>query len=737
MVGKFQRCCCRPGVAASSASLFLSILVCTSLSAREEQVVGYDRKQLLIARTSLAPHLDGVLDDAIWQEATRIDDLHQFNPVDQGEPSEASEFYLAYSRDYLYLGARLYDSDPKGIRASQLVQGKSLNADDQIKLILDTFNNGRTGYQFQVNPNGIRREGIFDAPDRLNRDWTGIWQVRSSIDERGWSAEMAIPFTTLNFGPEKDTWGFTVSRTIARKNEDIAWSSFNRSINPTTTGMLSGIYDIDQGVGLDVIPSMVSGLHTDYRTSNNMDRHEPSLNVFYKFTSNFTGAVTINTDFSATEVDNRQVNLSRFSLFFPEKRDFFLQDIDIFSFGGRSADNNNGLPFYSRRIGLGADGGPVDINAGLKLTGRIGRWNLGVLAVAQGDVPGLEGQQLLVARASVNVLSESSLGAILTHGDPLSDRRNDLAGVDFRYRNTRFSETHTLRGDFFFQQSSTAELVGNDQALGASLQLETKGDGLGGHLGYERFGQDFNPALGFANRKGIDLLLAGAQWRRFLSDGIWRTVGSSFEFDHARSLDSGDLESENLTLAPLQLVSHIGTSLDFSVVRSREGLLEDFEIRPGIVVPRGKYEWLDHRVELSVGNQRRLAPVLSYRRGDYWDGKRRFYELGAEWRPGKHFFLRLNYRYRDIRLPAGAFDVRQVSADLNYAINAEWSLVNLIQYDNLSRTVGINSRLRWNPRAGEDLYVVLNYNLSSEGFFSGMERLQSDIAIKYTRTFRF
>ena len=304
------------------------------------------RKRVEIARTELEPEIDGVLDDPMWRTATVISDMHQVMPVDHGEPSERSEFYLAYNERFIYIGARLYDDDPSGISARQLMQGGGMGFDDAFEFILDTFNTGRTGYQFQVNPNGIRREGVYENPNSINNDWTGIWLVESRVDDQGWTAEVAIPFNTLNFDPNMTEWGFTVSRKIARKNEEIAWSSFNRNTSPSTAGLIYGIRDIRQGVGLDVIPSIAMADNKDYIAGTNKKRIDPSLNVFYKITPNLTGAVTFNTDFSATEADNRQVNLSRFSLFFPEKRDFFLQDVDIFSFGGRSGGGRGG---YGRR----------------------------------------------------------------------------------------------------------------------------------------------------------------------------------------------------------------------------------------------------------------------------------------------------------------------------------------------------------------------------------------------------
>jgi len=698
------------------------------------------RKRIEITRfvDEMEPVIDGVLDDDIWEKATVISDLHQFQPVDHGQPSEESQFYIAYTDRYFYVAARLYDSEADGIIARQLVQGGGLGSDDAFEFILDTFNNGRTGYHFQVNPNGIRREGVYENPNDLNRDWTGIWQVESRIDDNGWTAEVAIPFNTLNFDPETEDWGFTIARTIARKNEEMAWSSFNRRINPTTTGLISGIRDIRQGVGLDLIPSVIMATSENYNAGGETDqRFDPSLNLFYKITPNLTGALTFNTDFSATEVDNRQVNLSRFSLFFPEKRDFFLQDLDIFSFGGL---NQNGIPFYSRRIGLSRFGTPVDIDTGAKLTGRVGRWNVGGLAVRQGENDGLDAQNVFVGRAAANILSESSIGAILTHGDPTSDLGNTVAGVDFRYQNTRFSDSHSLRSNIWYQQSDTEGLNGNDKAFGISGNLDTQGDGIGGFASYEYFGDDFNPALGFANNTGVDSFGFGGVARKFTPGSSWiRSFFSFMRFGHTRFLDNGDMQSQNWFWRALALNTNRGDQIGIGPFRNREGLRRDFAIRPGVIIPAGDYTFGGFSGEIRGSNQRAFSPSINYSVGDYYNGERTQVRAGFDWRPNQHINLGLNYNYQDISLPVdgGDFDVRIVSANANYAFNSKWSWINLIQYDNFSDVVGLNSRLRWNPQAGEDLYLVVNYNFQSEGVFSHLSSNYSEIVLKYTKTLRF
>jgi hypothetical protein len=702
---------------------------------------GASRKRIEIMRLvmDMEPVIDGVLDDPMWESATVISDLHQFQPVDHGQPTEESVFYIAYNDRYFYVGARLFDSEAKGIIARQLVQGGGLGSDDAFEFILDTFNNGRTGYHFQVNPNGIRREGVYENPNELNRDWTGIWQVESRIDDKGWTAEVAIPFNTLNFDPATEEWGFTIARTIARKNEEMAWSSFNRRINPTTTGIISGIRGIRQGKGLDIIPSITMATSENYRTGGiTNQRMDPSLNVFYKITPNLTGALTFNTDFSATEVDNRQVNLSRFSLFFPEKRDFFLQDLDIFSFGGLS---QNGIPFYSRRIGLSRFGTPVDINTGAKLTGRIGRWNVGGLAVRQGDYDGLDSQNVFVGRVAANVLSESSVGAILTHGDPTSGLDNTVMGVDFRYQNTRFSEAYSLRGNMWYQQSNTEGLKGDAKAFGLQANMDTQGNGVTGFVNYEYFGEDFNPALGFANNTGVDSIGFGGVARRFTPSNRWgvRNIFSFMRFGYTRFLDTGEMQSQDWFWRALAFNTNRGDQIGIGPWYNKEGLRRDFAIRPGIIIPAGVYNFSGISGEIRGSNQRSISPSLNFSVGDYFNGERTQVRAGIDWRPNQHINLGINYNYQDISLPVqgGDFDVRIVSANANYAFNSKWSWINLIQYDNFSNVVGLNSRLRWNPQAGEDLYLVVNYNFQSEGVFSNLSSNNSEIVLKYTKTLRF
>jgi hypothetical protein len=713
----------------------LLLLGAVSANAQDVAAVGDsgEQKRTAIVLTDTPPVLDGVLDDAVWTQVAPIDDFHQFEPVDHAEPSERTLVYLAYDEDNLYVAARMWDSEPDQIRARQLVQGQSARWDDGFSIYLDPFNNKRTGYMFQTNPNGVRTEGTFETPTRLNRNWEDIWYAEARINDEGWVAEMAIPFKTLNFDPDNPDWGFTLERQIARKQESISWSSYNRQVNPGSAGLVSGFAGLQQGRGIDLVPSIVTGGSKDYDTDVSTNDTEPALDVFYNFTPSLTGVLTLNTDFSATEADDQRINLTRFGLFFPEKRDFFLQDVDIFSFG---ALRRNGMPFNSRRIGLSSSGNPVDMEVGAKVTGRVGRFNVGVLGVQQEGYEDINSSDLFVGRIAANVLRESSVGMIVTDGDPRSNLDNSLVGVDFRYRNSNLPSGATLAAEFWYQMTDTQGVDTEQDAWGIRLSSPNN-EGFEGEFGFQHLEENYNPALGFANRTGIDYTQASAGYSYWTSGHRWlRSTSHAFNFRNY-DLISGGLQSRSLFVEPIELETNNGDSIGTQLTYDRDVLLEPFEISDGVIIPVGDYEFSRYGFELSGANQRALAPSFEFDTGEFYDGDRMELSLGVDWRPNRRLALGLEYEYNDIELPGGDFVTRLIQINADVAFNARWSWLNLLQYDNESGSAGVNSRLRWNPRAGQDLYIVLNHGFSALGAFRDLESTQSQFSVKYTQTFRF
>ncbi len=361
------------------------------------------------------PVIDGVLDDEVWQLAEVVTDFHQIRPGDHVAPSENTEVRVVYTKDAIYIAAKMDDSEPDLIATPTLRHGQGLGPDDRLIVILDPYNTKRTAYRFETNLNGVRHDALYTTINSFDNNWSTIWDVKTSLYENGWIAEIEIPFKSLAFDPNTTTWGFNFGRGIRRRNEEMAWVSFNRTMNPSITGELTNMRGMDQGVGLDVVPSIALVRSDNQVISASEDQVNPSLDAFYRLTPSLNAALTINTDFSAVEVDSRQVNLDRFSLFFPERRQFFLNDADLFQFGNISNISNeaangasvqNGIPYFSRRIGLGSNGSTVGINYGGRISGRVGRWNIGTLAISQEGYEGIDSKNLFVSKISANVLQE-------------------------------------------------------------------------------------------------------------------------------------------------------------------------------------------------------------------------------------------------------------------------------------------------------------------------------------------
>jgi hypothetical protein len=639
---------------------------------------------------------------------------------------------LLYDKDAIYIGARLYDSDPSAITARILRQGDEVFGDDWFSVLLDPFHDRRSGYRFLTNPNGLRQEGLFQNISEEQWDWEGIWYTASTIDEQGWVTEIAIPFKTLSFDPENDTWGINFRRAIARRDERTGWVSRNRSSDPSTSGTVVGLVGLEQGMGLDVVPSLSIGERRPFDGTAATTDTDPSLDVFYKLTPSLTSALTINTDFSATEVDDRQVNLTRFGLFFPEKRDFFLQDADIFEFGGLE---QNGRPFHSRRIGLSDDGELIDLKVGGKLTGRVGRFNVGALSVRQDELEALPADNATVARASANLLAESSLGMIVTEGNPGQTVDNSLVGVDFLYRNSRLPGGKLVEVNAWAQESDTEGSTGDQGAYGVRVAMPNN-TGWRGGVGYTSLGEAFNPGLGFLNRPGVNTLYFGTQhtWRP--REGFARAITSGYDADRTE-LVNGELQSQSVEYELIRIESRLGDELGFEHEAEQELLDEDFEIHDGIVIPLGHYSFGMTGISLETADHRKVWGGVEYRTGDFYDGERTQIETEISWRPSGRFGAGIGYELNDIDLPQGSFVTRLVELRTDVAFSSKLSWVTRIQYDNVSEIMGVNLRLHWIPEAGREGFFVINHNLEDFDLDNRFHSALSEASVKFSYTFRF
>jgi hypothetical protein len=593
----------------------------------------------------------------------------------------------------------------------------------------------------------VRHDALYESVSAFQSEWTVIWDTAASVFDQGWTAELEIPFKSISFDSAIDTWGFNFGRSIRRRGEEMVWVSRNRSYNPSIMGLATGFTGMDHGLGLDIVPAASVNRQRVYAPSAADTDFERSLDVFYRLTPSLNASLTVNTDFSAAEVDDRQVNLTRFNLFFPEKRDFFLNDTDLFEFGRIGAGNsattpsseNNGRPFFSRRLGLSPSGAPVDLEYGGKLSGRVGRWNVGALAIRQDVFGAVDASAAFVGRVSANVLEESSVGVIVTSGDPNSNRRNSLGGVDFRYLNTHLPGGRVLEADGWFQRSDTEGLDGRDSAFGLGIRMPTNSTWRGG-LGYKEVGAHFNPALGFVSRTNVRDATADAGYTHFARGRILQTLFAGVDAERVSLLDGG-LQSSVLLGRLIEVRTNTGEQVNVHYSATEEVVAEPFTIYEDssrrVIVPPGRYSFGEKVLSTQTGGQRTFSGGVSYRSGDFYGGTRRNVGGQFAWKQSRHFAMGLRYDLNDIELPQGTFVTRLVrlTTDVNFSSTLYW--VNLIQYDNVSEVIGANVRLRWIPKAGQESLIVLNHRMEDRDQDNVFRSELTDLSVRISYTFRF
>jgi hypothetical protein len=674
--------------------------------------------------------IDGLLDDPAWRDAPSFDAFIQADPIAGATPSQPTRVWLAYDDENLYLGIRLFDEQPDEIVVRQMQRDASQQPDDRVSIVIDPFGKQREGYFFQVNAAGAKRDGLIDQGDRLRTEWDGIWDAKATIDGRGWIAEVAIPFKTIAFAPDAEAWGLNIERVIRRADEGARWATPVRGRGITDVGIagrLVGLEGLERGAGVDIKPFFTFTAGGGEAFEGQPD-YDVGGDVVFQITPDLTATFTVNTDFAATEVDARQINLTRFPLFFPEKRDFFLQDAGLFRFGGI---NQSPLPFFSRRIGL-VRGEEVDIRWGAKLTGRIDDFSVGLLSVRQAGFDDLDARQLSVGRLAYNVLEESSVGVIFTDGDPTSDRDNSLVGVDFNYRNTRDFPGAVLEAAAWGQLSQTEGAEEDESAIGGRFSFDS--DTFAANAFVAHVGEDYNPGLGFIARPGRREYNASARVRFRTDDQRdrvdLRTSGTAF------TTLGGEIETLSVTPLELTLGNQRG---DFGRLFYRveeENLLgESFEIAPNVVIDDGVYTFSRYGIELGTGETRALSASGRATFGGFYDGQRADRGVSLTWRPSRFFTAAVDYDQSDISLPAGSFRTEIARVRLNASFTPDISWNNFIQYDNFSDTVGLNSRLNWIVEPGREVFLVLNqgFDVADGGFASR----GTEMTVKVELTFRF
>jgi uncharacterized protein DUF5916 len=656
--------------------------------------------------------IDGLLSEAAWESAEAIDDFRQTDPVEGAMPSSRTRVQVLADARSIVIGVVCEQPEARVVSFS-VRRDAALDAEDHVRVVLGPFADGRSGYVFAVNPTGARYDALINpGGDSDNPDWDGIWEAATARLANGWSAEIRIPILTIAFKPGLHEWHFNVQRRIQARLETDRWASPNRQYRITQTsraGLLTSLPDFDLGVGLTVRPAVTGGGGIPAIDARVEGDFQPSLDVNQRIGANVLASATVNTDFAETEVDTRRTNLTRFPLFFPEKRTFFIEGDDIFAFGLGS--NQDVIPYFSRRIGL-IDGREVPILAGAKVNGRVGDTNFGGVAVATRSRTGVveNGAFMGVARVKHNLWRESWMGAIATVGDPLGRAGSWLGGGDFTYATSRFRGDKNLLVGAWGLATGRADLGGDATAHG--FKVDYPNDLVDMAVTYKRIGRDFDPSVGFVPRAAVQLWNLGANFSPRLARGPIQQM--FFELEPSLATDlSGRWESYRVFWAPINWRLRSGDRVEFNAVPVGERLTDPFEVARGVVIPPGSYEWRRYRLEAGTAQKRRLYSQVTWWFGDFYNGRLNQFQWTGAWNPRPIVTVEFSGERNVGRLASGDFTQTIAGTRIRVNVSPDLSIASYIQYDTDSEAVGTNTRLRWTFRPVADLFIVYNHNVRS------------------------
>jgi Carbohydrate family 9 binding domain-like len=658
---------------------------------------------------SEAPIVDGDLSDPVWQRAEAITEFYQLDP-NEGQPaSERTDVRFLYDTNNLYVYIYAYDRRPELIRGTSMNRDGNFGGDDTVRVYLDPLNTRRNGYQFVLNSLGGRIDQLIQNNSDFIREWNTIWTGKAKVVADGWTVELAIPFRDLSFDPTKPDWVIEFTREIRHLNERDRWSSVSAatlSTDISRSGTLTGITDINQGLGLDIQLYGAMRYRFDWQQPQRETKSARlSGNAFYKITPQLTGTLTVNPDFSDSPLDLLQVNTTRFNLFQPETRNFFLQDAATFEFGGRNfaatTDYNyppeNGSPFFSRNLGL-ANGVPVSIIGGTKLSGEYGGLGIGALSVVTNGTGDTKRSQVLSIARVTKTIGESKAGIMFTNGDPSGRSKNTLAGADFQYRNSNFQPGKVLLSDFYYVRSMS-DTKGDDDSFGAALNLPNEPWGLETRL--KQIGTNYTPALGFENRTGIRQFDGIAQYRRRDLSWRWLDVASSWYFvtdlsNHLESRENGIWTGVSLR------------STDELYVRAfdnYEDVPASFNIAGKVPVPAGQYHWTNGSIYIQTSSARPIFGRLDVLCCNYYNGHQVRASLRLDMRPNAMFQLAPRYTYTYLDLPGGLLNIHALATDFITNFTPDMQLYTELQYDNVSQKFALSIRYRWEYEPGQEIFA--------------------------------
>ena len=688
-----------------------------TLEATEQPGTQSERHNVVPTHAAQPPRLDGVLETEEWRNAAVIDEFTQQEPAEGDPATERTIVRLMYDDRALYVGVEAFDSLPGGVIATEMRRdSRQLLDEDNFQIILDTFNDQRSGYMFVTSPLGAKLEqqvaeegeggyrgGGSSTSSNINVAWDGVWDVAARPTDEGWVAEIAIPMVTLRF-PEADeqVWGVNFMRNIRRKNEQVFWAPIEKGYGLTRVsqaGTMRGLGGLDRGMDLRVTPYVLAGGRQDRNTAATLGGsgfNDVGLDVKYGVASGLNLDLTLNTDFAQVEVDEQQVNLTRFPLFFPEKRDFFLENAGMFSVKNQGISRLADL-FFTRRIGL-AGGQPIPIIGGGRLTGKVDRHNIAVMNIQTQEVGDRAGENFFVARYSRDIFARSKVGGIIVNKEAVGDAHyNRTFAVDASLTPHDF---FTMTG--FVAKTETPGISSDDGA--AHFNATWLSPGWRVYTEYTDLQDHFNPEVGFVPRIGIRRSKLHGQWNP--RPGKWgiRSMDPMMNIEYTTDQNNRLLSRRVHHMIGFQFED--GSNLTFIANREFEQLDVPFFITNEVTIPVGTYRFWNPSVRYGSDPSRRLSTNLSYAPQEFFGGTRLDWSAGVTFRATSRIAARTSFSRSDVDLPGGAFIADLAAAQFDLALSPEMTLRTLTQYNSTIDTISTSVRFNWIYKPGSDIYIA-------------------------------
>lgn len=696
-----------------------TILIVTFIIALSLSHEGY--AQLNAAYTTDSIRLDGVLNEAAWDKATPVSDFTQKELVEGAEPSELTEVRFLCDKDNLYIGIMCYDSNPEGIVHHELKQDGTLyRIEDNFTIVLDTYNDKRQGYYFAVNANSARYDGTFKTYESPNIEWDGIWDAASRITDKGWSSEIVIPFKTLRFpNTLEQTWGVNFRRQIVRKNEEIMWRAWKHNddiLHLSKGGTITIDRPLSSSHQMDIKPYLLAGAE-DTAGQDVDDKFKYGLDARYGISSNTTLTVTANTDFAQIESDREVINLTRYEEDYPEQRDFFLENSELFTFSQGMTN-----VFYTRRIGLSQDRREIPILGGAKLTQKNGSFNLGVMTIQTEAKYGIPSTNYSVMRMKKDIFRQSYIGLVATSKIESDGHDNQVFGGDMVLKTDRFMGDKTFEVQSYLVGSLTdGASHGN---LAGRMFVNYPNDLINAFILYHAIGPGFNPEMGiiYGKKPGVHQYMTTVDYKPrpdipYIKQFSFEPVYFNYYMDMDRKMIARYIKAR-----PFGFFTNADDEVNIEIEHKYEYVEENFTIYDDIVIPVGGYDWFHTEFEIETSESRPVFIDFETDMGDFFNGSRNQYNIELTAKPGMYYSISADLRYNDISIGNRKFITREVGSRLKVDFSTKMSTMAFLQWNNDTREVNVNLRFHYIPKIGSDIYVVYNHLMDEEDDFSTLQR---------------